>query len=184
MSLVLGRPAPPWRISGWLNVTGEPSIASLRGRAVLVHAFQMLCPGCVQHALPQLLRVQGLFDPAELAVIGLHTVFEHHAAVGRLALEAFVQEYRLGFPIGIDEPAVDGPLPTTMRAWGLRGTPTLGLLDRGGVVRLHQFGAVPDLRLGAVIASALQRTALVAGRSAPREGIGIWEVQGLSIQPD
>ncbi len=157
MSLVLGRTPPPWQLSGWLNATVAPSLQSLRGRAVLVHAFQMLCPGCVQHALPQMQRVQSMFDPAHVAVIGLHTVFEHHAAMQRVALEAFVHEYRLSFPIGIDEAAIDGPVPTTMRAWGLRGTPSLVLLDRAGLVRLHEFGAVPDLRLGAAISEAIQR---------------------------
>ncbi len=156
MSLVVGQPAPPWQVSGWVNAGDAPSLASLRGRAVLVHAFQMLCPGCVQHALPQVQRVQSLFDPAHLAVVGLHTVFEHHAAMQRVSLEAFVHEYRLSFPVGIDEASRDGPVPATMRAWGLRGTPSLVLLDRDGLVRLHEFGAVPDLRLGAAIAAAMR----------------------------
>lgn len=170
MSLVPGAVAPPWRVAGWLNAAVPPTLASLRGRVVLVHAFQMLCPGCVQHGLPQLLRVRALFDPAELAVIGLHTVFEHHAAMGRVALEAFVHEYRLGFPIGIDEPAADGPLPATMRTWGLRGTPSLVLLDRDGMVRLHEFGVVPDLRLGATIAAAMQPRSASGSPAADHAG--------------
>lgn len=43
----------------------------------------------------------------------------------------------------------------TMQSYGMRGTPTLILLDRAGQVRLHQFGQVEDLRLGVVIGQLL-----------------------------
>jgi hypothetical protein len=152
VSLVVGQPPPPWQVSAWIG-DELPAMDALRGRVVLVHAFQMLCPGCVLHALPQLQRVRSGFDPAELTVVGLHTVFEHHAAMGRVALEAFIHEYRIDFPVAIDAPG-DGPLPRTFSDWGLRGTPSLVLLDRRGRVRLHRFGPIPDLELGAVIARA------------------------------
>jgi hypothetical protein len=31
----------------------NPTASGLRGRPVLLHAFQMLCPGCVAHGTPQ-----------------------------------------------------------------------------------------------------------------------------------
>lgn len=44
--------APAWHTSHWLG--GPPrTLESLRGRVVFLHAFQMLCPGCVSRALPQ-----------------------------------------------------------------------------------------------------------------------------------
>ena len=46
------RPAPPWSVSRWFNADA-PSLESLRGRPVFLHAFQMLCPACVQHAVAQ-----------------------------------------------------------------------------------------------------------------------------------
>ena len=36
----------------------------------------MLCPACVSHGLPQAARLRETFAPEDLAVIGLHTVFE------------------------------------------------------------------------------------------------------------
>lgn len=63
--------------------------------------------------------------------MGLHTVFEYHEAMGLEALRAFVQEYGIGFPVGVDAPGPDGdPLPRTMRAWGMQGTPTTVLIIR------------------------------------------------------
>ena len=89
-------------------------------------------------------------------MIGLHTVFEHHAVMGPDALATFIHEYRWPFPIGIDQGSPSGSgVPQTMRQLALRGTPSLVLLDREGRVRLHHFGAIDDLALGAVIGQLL-----------------------------
>lgn len=145
-------PAPEWRTNKWFNAQGPLSLAALRGKVVFVTAFQMLCPSCVSHGLPQALRVREAFRDDDLAVIGLHTVFEHHEAMTPTSLEAFLHEYRIAFPVGVDEPDGAGGIPHTMRAYAMRGTPTSLLIDRQGQLRTHAFGHVPDLRLGAEIA--------------------------------
>lgn len=148
-------PAPGWHVSRWFNTVEPPEPGALRGRVVLLHAFQMLCPGCVGHAVPQAEQVHRLYAEHDVAVIGLHTVFEHHAAMGAVALEAFLHEYRITHPVGIDA-AVDGePVPATMRAYGMQGTPTLVLFDRTGHIRLQHFGRVDDLPLGVLLGRLL-----------------------------
>ena len=102
----------------------------------------------------------------DLAVVGLHTVFEHHEAMTPLALRAFLSEYRFSFPVGVDRPRTDGPLPATMRAWGLQGTPTTLLLDRAGRLRHNALGAESDLVLGLRI-GALLGEATPADATAP-----------------
>ena len=92
-----------------------------------------------------------LFSDQEVVVIGLHTVFEHHAVMGADALEVFVHEYVLSFPIGIDQPSVQGNIPLTMQAYGLRGTPSRGVLDWLGRIRLNHFGHIDDFRIGALL---------------------------------
>ena len=92
-----------------------------------------------------------------MVVIGLHTVFEHHAAMTEIALEAFIHEYRLTLPIGVDQPGADGPIPETMRRYEMRGTPTLIVIDRDGIIREHAFGMVDDLALGALVGSLAAR---------------------------
>ncbi|HYM47934.1 MAG TPA: TlpA family protein disulfide reductase, partial [Burkholderiaceae bacterium] len=135
----------------------EPlNLERLRGQVVLLHAFQILCPGCVAHALPQAKRVAELFADKPLVVVGLHTVFEHHAAMGIESLRAFVQEYRIDYPIGVDMPSADEqPIPRTMLAYAMRGTPTTVLIDAQGRRRLQVFGVHDDLLLGAEIARLL-----------------------------
>ncbi|MBM4186425.1 MAG: redoxin domain-containing protein [Gemmatimonadetes bacterium] len=143
--------APAWSTTQWFN-SSPLSLEVLAGRPVALFAFQMLCPGCVTHCLPQAKRLAALFAGTDLAVVGLHTVFEHHDAMTPVALKAFLHEYRIGFPVGVDEPGRPGPIPVTMERYGMRGTPTAILIDRAGRLREQAFGAVDDLLLGAAVA--------------------------------
>jgi thiol-disulfide isomerase/thioredoxin len=142
---------PELEIASWLNVAGEaPSLKSLRGKVVLVTAFQMLCDGSLKHALPQLARVAKSTLPGQVAVLGLHTVFERHGDMTPKKLKAFVEKQGYTFPIGIDAPG-DGGMPKTMAAYEIQGTPTILLFDRQGRLRRHYLGQVDDIRLGAEI---------------------------------
>lgn len=84
-------------------------------------------------------------------VLGLHCVFEHHAVMTPSALEAFLHEYRVAFPVAVDRPSADGPIPRTMAAYGLQGTPSTIVIDRAGLIVRHSFGAEDDLVLGLVV---------------------------------
>jgi peroxiredoxin len=151
--------APDWDIAQWFNTDTPLQLRALRGRVVVAAAFQMLCPGCVAQTIPQLRQVHALFPESDVAVIGLHTVFEHHAAMGPAALEAFLHEYQIRFPVGVDRPSDRGAsIPVTMQRYGMQGTPTLLLIDREGRLRRQTFGHIPDLQLGAEI-MALMREA-------------------------
>ncbi len=134
----------------WIN--GPPmSNSDLRGKIVLVYAFQMLCPGCVINAGPQIKRASALYSRDLLTVIGLHTVFEHHEAMGEVPLRAFVHEFGYDFPVAIDSHSGQNPIPDNMAALGLKGTPSILLVDKLGRLRRHFFGALDDLRLGTEI---------------------------------
>lgn len=90
------------------------------------------------------------FADAPLTVVGLHTVFEHHDVMGPAALDVFLHEYRVTFPVAVDQPNASGTgLPATMQAYAMRGTPTVVLIDAEGLVRRHVFGSYTDLQTGA-----------------------------------
>jgi thiol-disulfide isomerase/thioredoxin len=148
------RPAPEWQTTRWFNTPEPLTLDGLRGRVVLVHAFQMLCPGCVMRGVPQAQRVHDTFKGANISVIGLHTVFEHHEAMQAHALEVFLTEYQVTFPVGIDTPD-EATTPRTMAAYNMQGTPTTLLIDAAGRLRKHVFGVHDDLLLGADIATLL-----------------------------
>lgn len=163
------RIAPELQTSGWLNTDRSWSLRDLRGRVVVIEAFQMLCPGCVSHGLPQASRVAEAFSQDDVAVLGLHCVFEHHDVQGRReALAAFLHEYKIKFPVAIDEQSNDR-VPKTMAAYQLRGTPTLLLIDRHGRLQRKAFGMTTDLTLGAEIMS-LVRERLLPERSEEASG--------------
>jgi peroxiredoxin len=147
-------PAPELNVSQWFNSKQDITLESLRGRVIVIEAFQMLCPGCVTHGLPQAKQVHALFPDDKVAVLGLHTVFEHHDAMTPVSLEAFIHEYQLRFPVGVDE-ATDQGIPKTMAAYGLRGTPSLLILDQAGNLRASHFGHTTDMQIGAEIAALL-----------------------------
>ena len=143
--------APDWQVARWFNTEKPLTLAALRGKVVVLEAFQMLCPGCVSDGLPLAARIHETFGRNDVAVIGLHTVFEHHDAQTPTSLEAFIHEYRIGFPVGVDEVGEANGIPQTMAGYQMQGTPSLVLIDRHGHRRAQHFGHVPDLRLGAEI---------------------------------
>ncbi len=143
--------APELAVTRWFNTAESPTLAGLKGEVVVIEAFQMLCPGCVSHGLPQAKRIQQAFGD-DLTVLGIHTVFEHHEAMTPVSLEAFLHEYRITFPVGVDahEPGISTPI--TMGRYQLRGTPSLLVVDRAGRLRVNAFGQVDDLAIGAILA--------------------------------
>ncbi len=153
-----GLAAPAWDVSQWFNTPAPISLEGLRGQVVVIEAFQMLCPGCVSHGLPQAQRVAATFG-GDVTLIGLHTVFEHHEAMTPTALEAFLYEYRIGFPVGVDNHRIPRGMPVTMTRYGLQGTPSLVLVDRRGDIRMNALGRVDDLVLGAALARLIDEPA-------------------------
>jgi hypothetical protein len=148
--------APELLVQTWFNTDRPLLLSGLRGRVVVLAAFQVLCPVSIGGGIPQAQRIFETFDPEEVAVIGLHATFEHHDAFNSAVLKAFIHEYRLKFPIALDQPNPASPIPHTMELYKMRGTPSLVLIDRHGLVRKHAFGAVDDLRIGAEIGALTQ----------------------------
>jgi hypothetical protein len=154
---------PELETARWFNVDDPLTLKGLKGKVVVVAAFQLRCPGSVRHGLPQAARLAQAFSPDEVAVIGLHTVFEDHDKQDPDALEAFIDECELPFPIAVDKANGNG-LPRTMEAYEIRGTPTVLIFDRQGRLRRHYLGQVDDVRLGAEIMALA-----IEARDAPRE---------------
>lgn len=158
--------APELQVERWLNTPAPIVLDDLRGQVVVIEAFQMLCPGCVAHGLPQAIRVARTFSDTDVVVLGLHTVFEHHSAQGTYdALAAFIHEYQIPFPVGIDRPSPDQRVPATMASYQLEGTPTMILIDQDGNVRAQHLGQIDDMALGAQIMALINEAAAPATAS-------------------
>lgn len=95
--------APELQTQQWFNAREPVALGALRGKIVVIEAFQMLCPGCVSHGLPQATRIHDTFDAADVVVLGLHTVFEHHAAMTPVSLAS--RSIASIFPSALTRPA-------------------------------------------------------------------------------
>lgn len=156
--------APPeLAVDRWLNTDGAPSLKSLAGKVIVLGAFQLHCPGSSRHLIPQMSRLAAQFAGDEVAVLGFNTVFEETDKQKPADVEDFIRDSGIEFPVAIDR-ANGGPLPETMEAYGMQGTPTLLVFDRQGRLRRHYLGQVDDMRIAAeIMAMAME------SRDAPRE---------------
>jgi hypothetical protein len=68
-----------------------------------------------------------------------------------VSLVAFLHEFRVTHPVGVDASAPGRRVPATMHAYGMQGTPTLVLIDRAGRLRAQHFGKLEDLTAGAEV---------------------------------
>nr|WP_269328336.1 TlpA disulfide reductase family protein [Kineosporia mesophila] len=126
-------------VSTWQGRPVAPG--DLAGRVVLLYAFQMLCPMCVNEATPLINRIYGRVQQRDdVRVIGLHTVFENHAQQGPEALAGYLSRAGVRFPVGIDLNDGTDDAPVTMRRLLLMGTPSLVTVDAKGVIRERLFG--------------------------------------------
>ena len=159
--------------SEWLNTAEPLTLSSLRGKVVVVHAFQMLCPGCVTHGIPQAGVINDIFPRDKVQVIGMHSVFEHHDVMTVKALKVFLSEYRVNFPVVVDKPSPKKPVPQTMLAWQLQGTPSLIIFDQGGKLRLKHFGRLGDMQVGASIAGLVNEASQILADSPGATNLSI-----------
>lgn len=143
-------PAPELDVAEWI---GTPhTLEELRGKVVLIEVFQMLCPGCVRYGIPQAQKVHRAFP--KVTVLGLHSVFEHHEAMGLEALKVFLSEFRITFPVAVDRQD-GGMLPVTMRKYGLEGTPSTLIVDQEGGLAFSHLGQLDDMVLGGLLGELL-----------------------------
>src|SRR3989440_8828333 len=156
-------PAPSFTgISSWLNTPGgRPlSLASLRGKVVLVDFWTYSCINCLR-TLPHLEAWDRAYRKAGLVIVGVHTpefAFEHVVSNVRSASR------RLGvrYPVAIDNRY------GTWEAYGNQYWPAEYLIDRSGHVRHAHFGEGEDDRTESLIRQLLstRKVELAAPTSA------------------
>jgi len=135
---LIGHPAPAWSFDRWVR-GGPLSLASLRGKVVLVRWWTDGCPYCAT-TLPVLEQLEARYAQRGLIVIGAYHPKPPREVSDRQILAA---AKKLGFTGPV---AFDGEWSTLERYW-LGGHPERGwtsvsfLIDRNGVIRwLHGGG--------------------------------------------
>jgi peroxiredoxin len=73
----IGNKAPDLSVSEW--VQGRPTnIGNENGNVVLVEVFQVNCPGCFTHGIPQAIDMYRKYRDSDLRVLGVATAFEDY----------------------------------------------------------------------------------------------------------
>jgi len=71
----IGNKAPNLSVSEW--VQGRPTnVDKENGKVVLVEVFQVNCPGCFTHGIPQAIDMYRKYRDSDLRVLGIATAFE------------------------------------------------------------------------------------------------------------
>ncbi len=99
-----------------------PSIrlADYRGRVVLLNFWATWCPAC-QYEMPAMERLYQAFKGRGFVLLAISI-----DADGRSAVDPFLRELTVTYPIGLD------PKMATADRYGVRALPTTFLVDRGG----------------------------------------------------
>ncbi len=75
MSAVVGQKAPNFGVSEW--VQGSPTnFDQEKDKIVLLEVFQVNCPGCFVHAIPEAINIYNKYKDDGVRVLGLATAFE------------------------------------------------------------------------------------------------------------
>lgn len=75
MTAIIDKAAPDIEIECWAQGF-EPPINKLTGQVVLIEVFQVNCPGCFIHALPEVIRLHQSYESQGLKVFAIATAFE------------------------------------------------------------------------------------------------------------
>jgi len=140
-ALLTGEEAPEWTISDWIN--GDPgTVQSHKGRVLVLHFFQMWCPGCNEFTIPVMHRWQDLWgDREDFMIVSIHSVFEGHEHQTPERLRKFLRRNNIWHPVGIDAYAGGSEtVPTTMLTYQTLGTPQVVVIDKEGLLVFNHFG--------------------------------------------
>ena len=129
----LGRPAPPLQVAGWTD--GKPrTLADYRGKVVFLDFWGIWCGPCV-NGMPSLERLKQKYEPRGVVFLSIHTPGEEIGKIRR-----FLDFKKATMVSALDEGhgKADNPRNgVTADRYGVRGYPTLVMIDRKGNVAFH-----------------------------------------------
>jgi cytochrome c biogenesis protein CcmG/thiol:disulfide interchange protein DsbE len=136
--------APNFQL-GKLTGVGKLSLASLRGKAVVVNFWASDCAPCKEE-MPRLVSFAGTWSNRGVVVVGVDV-----DELSKGPARAFARRYGATYPMVFD------PTGSTVDPWGVgEGTPQTFFVDRGGRIVDHVLGPVSSAALEAGADRALR----------------------------
>ncbi len=136
-----GRPAPLFSVPSLLDPKAKISLASFRGRPLVLNFWASWCVPCRKEmpAIEAVARKLG----ASVSFVGMDTNDTRSAA------SSFAAQTEVTYPLGFD------PSATVASSYGVYGLPTTFFVSRNGRLLGRQVGAMTAVRLEALIAQVL-----------------------------
>jgi len=129
----LGRPAPPLQVVGWTDGKSR-SLADYRGKVVFLDFWGIWCGACINE-MPNLERLKQKYESRGVVFLSIHTPGEEIGKIRRfLDLKKTSLVSALDEDHGQHDNSYNG---VTAERYGVRGYPTLVLIDRQGNVAFH-----------------------------------------------
>jgi cytochrome c biogenesis protein CcmG/thiol:disulfide interchange protein DsbE len=135
-----GQAAPEISAKDWINLKTPPTLASLRGKVVLVEFWATWCGPCIE-CIPHLGELQQKYAGKNFQLLSF--VEEGHET-----MDKFVLQHHVDYPIGLESGALEN--------YGISGIPHAFVIDQNGRIIWHGNSASPELER--VISSALETT--------------------------
>lgn len=134
-AVTVGQPAPDFIRGGqWFNTTRPPTIASLRGKVLIVNLWVYSCINC-HNSLLTLKRWYTTYKSAGLEIVGVHTP-ELPSDRPATNVAAALKADDINWPIMQDN------ANATWNAYTNEYWPTFYLIDRRGTVRMVHAGEI------------------------------------------
>ncbi|MEE8121684.1 MAG: TlpA disulfide reductase family protein [Anaerolineales bacterium] len=129
------------------SLSGDPiSLADMRGKVIVLNLWASWCPPC-REEMPALQRVYQENHERGLEVLAVNMTAQDNLA----AVEAFVQEFNLTFPILLD---ISGEVG---KAYLMRALPTTFFIDQEGVIqRVIVGGPMSEVTLQSTVEQLLE----------------------------
>jgi thiol-disulfide isomerase/thioredoxin len=128
-------PAPEWHNQSWLNTDKPITLASLRGRVVMLNFWVFTCYNCT-NTVPSLVTFDRQFRDAGLTLIGIHTPeFPPYAGEhDRGNVAKALAKYDIAYPNAQDNDR------KTWDLYRIRFWPSFVLIDKKGRIRYSGAG--------------------------------------------
>jgi thiol-disulfide isomerase/thioredoxin len=138
----IGEPAPDLQIRRWVGLEASRSLA---GQVTFLFIFATWCPNCLKEV--EFVRdLQERYADRGLKIVA---VTNHTRGQDDAAVERFVAQHGLRYPVGIDDGGV------TVAAYSGSSVPTGAMVDRDGLIRWHGHPAsLKDALIEALLAGA------------------------------
>ncbi len=133
---------------GWVGIDGELSLQTLRGKVVVLSFWAFSCAKCL-HGNEELAELQRRF-PDEVTVVGVHSPKFPYSG-SHDAVERAVARHGITFPV------LDDPDLVTWQQYGVRGWPTMVVVDPSGKVEGMLIGEGKGPLLHQIVQDLVER---------------------------